>query len=118
MLRWIALAILLVLPPVTGAHHGWSGYDLSKEFTITAVIERTSFDWPHVTIWVKPSGDSAARVWTATLAPPSRMETRGAPAKLLQPGVTVRLTGYPSRSDPSEFRAERIWIGEKKVELR
>lgn len=118
MPRWIALAALLALPAAAGAHHGWSGYDLTQEFTVTAVIERASFDWPHVTIWVKPVDGSAAKVWTATLAPPSRMETRGAPARLLQPGATVRLTGYPSRADPDEFRAERIWIGDKKVELR
>lgn len=119
MFRGTLAAILLLLPlSVAQAHHGWAGYDLTKEFTVTAVIQKLSYDWPHVTIWIDPSDGSPKKTWTATLAPPSRMDTRGVPATDIAIGKTVKLTGYPNRNDPNEFRAERMWIGNRQVELR
>lgn len=51
-------------------------------------------------------------------APPSRMQRRGLPESALKVGGTVRLVGYPNRSDSREMRAERIVIDRKTVELR
>jgi hypothetical protein len=46
------------------------------------------------------------------------MERRGLPANALKVGQTVRVVGYPHRSDTSEMRAERIIIGKQTIELR
>jgi hypothetical protein len=52
------------------------------------------------------------------LAPPSRMERRNLPRKLLTPGTEATLVGYPSRIDSVVLRAERNRIGGRSTELR
>ena len=107
-----AIVALAALPAL--AHHGWSGYDASKEMTLDGVIKTSGYEHPHGHIGL----DVAGKVWTVTLAPPSRMENRGLPSSMLAPGTNAKVVGYPSRTDPSEMRAERITIGGKTVELR
>lgn len=113
----VAAAMATVLTVDTSeasAHHGWSEYNNQQSLTVTGEIQQVSSGNPHTTIRLK-SGD---KVWTAILAPPSRMERRGLPQGALKAGQTVRLIGYPHRSDANEMRAERITLGDRTVELR
>jgi hypothetical protein len=96
------------------AHHGWSGYDSSKEMTLTGVIREAGYEHPHGFVKL----DAGGKVWVVVLAPPTRMENRGLPRTALQPGVTATVVGYPNRTDPEEMRAERITVGGKTTELR
>jgi hypothetical protein len=96
------------------AHHGWSGYDGSKEMTLTGVIREAGYEHPHGFVKL----DAGGKVWVVVLAPPTRMENRGLPRTALQPGVTATVVGYPNRTDPEEMRAERITVGGKTTELR
>jgi hypothetical protein len=57
-------------------------------------------------------------VWTVTLAPVSRMQTRGAPAELVAVGKTVKAEGYASKVAHGEMRAERITVDGKTIEMR
>ena len=52
------------------------------------------------------------------LAPPSRMEARGLTADMVKKGATVRVVAYPHKEVKDEMRAERIFVGDKKFELR
>jgi hypothetical protein len=110
----LTLALLLVLPGPARAHHGWSGYDSSKETTLTGTIREAGYEHPHGFIRLEAGG----KVWLVVLAPPTRMENRGLPRAALVPGATATVVGYPSRSDPEELRAERITVGGKTTELR
>ena len=58
------------------------------------------------------------RLWRVVLAPPSRLERRGLPAGSIAAGAEVTVEGYPHRSDREEFRAERIRVDGRTVELR
>jgi hypothetical protein len=69
---------------------------------------------PHGTLTLEVPG----KTWTVTLAPPFRMQNRGLPPEALKAGTTVTVVGYPSRSDPSDLRAERITVGNQTTELR
>jgi hypothetical protein len=97
------------------AHHGWSEYNDKQTLNLTGIIRSVSFDNPHTVIALETSDK---KLWRAVLAPPSRMERRGLPQMALKVGETVRLVGYPNRTDSREMRAERIIIGQKTVELR
>ena len=108
------LAILLALAAPAAAHHGWSGYDGSKETTLTGTIRAAGYEHPHGYIRLEAGG----KVWVVVLAPPTRMENRGLPRTALQPGATATVVGYPSRTDPDELRAERITVAGKTTELR
>jgi len=117
MLRALAVISLLlfaggVVP--AGAHHGWSGYDSTKELTLTGTITESGYEHPHGHIRL----DVPGKVWLVVLAPPTRMESRGLPAAKLKVGNRATVVGYPNRSNPEEMRAERITIDGATVELR
>jgi hypothetical protein len=113
--RVLAVALVLVLAPAVAlAHHGWSGYDASKELKLTGTIKEAGYEHPHGFVRLETPG----KTWTVVLAPPSRMENRGLPRETLAPGATASVVGYPNRTDPGEMRAERITIGGKTTELR
>jgi hypothetical protein len=107
-------ALLLAAPAAVLAHHGWGSYDASKMIVVEGTIQTLSYSNPHATITVK----APEKVWTVTLAPVSRMQSRGAPAELVAVGNTVKAEGYASKVDPGEMRAERITVGGKTVEMR
>jgi hypothetical protein len=96
------------------AHHGWGSYDASKPVTVEGPIETLKYENPHALITVK----AADKVWTVTLAPVSRMQSRGAPPELVAVGKRVSAYGYPSNVEKDEMRAERITVDGKTVEMR
>jgi hypothetical protein len=116
MLRKLTLSLLLMAGSAATvlAHHGWGSYDASKPITVTGPIETSKYENPHATITVK----AADKVWTVTLAPVSRMQSRGAPPELVVVGKTVAAYGYPSTVEKDEIRAERITVDGKTVEMR
>ena len=74
---FILLPLLASLTGAAFAHHGWGSYDATHPVTVTGPIMTTKFENPHATITVRGSD----KVWTVTLAPVSRMSSRGATAK-------------------------------------
>jgi hypothetical protein len=46
------------------------------------------------------------------------MTDRGLSAEMIKEGTAVRLVAYPHKSAKNEMRAERIYVGDKKYELR
>jgi hypothetical protein len=109
-------AVLLVAGGVApvAAHHGWSGYDTTKELTLTGAITEAGYEHPHGHVLLEVPG----RIWLVVLAPPTRMESRGLPAAKLRVGARATVVGYPHRSSEDEMRAERITIDGATVELR
>jgi len=110
----VLLAGALALAAPAAAHHGWGSYDAARPVTVTGPITTSKYENPHATITVK----GADKTWTVTLAPTSRMMTRGALAQLVAVGKTVSAYGYPSTVEKDEMRAERITVDGKTVEMR
>jgi hypothetical protein len=110
----IALILMAFLVLPAGAHHGWGSYDAKNPVTVAGKIETSQFQNPHVTLTVK----GPDKVWTVTLAPPSRMLTRGAIEKVVPVGGTISAYGYPSTREKDEMRAERITVDGKTYEMR
>jgi hypothetical protein len=111
------LAIAAVFAIACGsaaAHHGWGSYDASKPITVAGTIVTSKFENPHASISVK----APDKVWTVTLAPTSRMITRGATKDMVAVGKTVSAYGYASTVEKDEMRAERITVDGKTVEMR
>jgi hypothetical protein len=110
----LVAALVAAGPMLAVAHHGWSGYDSGKALNLTGVIRESGYEHPHGHVKL----EVPAKVWLVVLAPPSRMENRGLPRTMLQPGTTATVVGYPHRTESDEMRAERITINGKTVELR
>jgi hypothetical protein len=111
--RYLLLAALAT-PLAAFAHHGWSEYDQGTTLKLTGTIEASGYDHPHGHVKLK----TPTKTWTAVLAPPSRMESRGLSKDAIKNGTTATVEGYASRSKPDEMRAERITVAGKTVELR
>jgi hypothetical protein len=107
-------AAFALLTSAALAHHGWGSYDASKPVTVTGPIVTSKFENPHATITVGASD----KVWTATLAPTSRMNNRGATEKVVAVGQNISAYGYPSTVNKDEMRAERITVNGKTYEMR
>ena len=81
---------------------------------IAGPILTSKFENPHATITVRASD----KTWTVTLAPTSRMISRGATQKVVAVGNDVSAYGYPSTVEKDEMRAERITVDGKSYEMR
>jgi Family of unknown function (DUF6152) len=112
-----SLALLFALVAATMpafAHHGWGSYDADKPMTVEAVIEAVEIGNPHAMVTINHDG----RKWDVVLAPPSRMQARGATANVVAKGKPVKVYGYPRRDGTTEMRAEWIEIDGRRFELR
>jgi len=107
-------AAFVLIAGAAFAHHGWGSYDAAKPVTVMGPIMTSKFENPHATITVKGTD----KVWTVTLAPTSRMNSRGATEKVVAVGNTVSAYGYPSTVEKDEMRAERITVDSKTYEMR
>ena len=112
-IKFTLAAILLSAAPAV-AHHGWGSYNAETPITINATIENISIGNPHGMMTLVYEGEP----WMVTLAPPSRMQTRGATAEVVANGKQVTAYGYPKRDGTKEIRAEWIEIDGKRMELR
>jgi hypothetical protein len=112
--RSFLLIAALAMAGPAAAHHGWGSYDAAKPITVTGPIVTSKYENPHATLTVK----GADKQWTVTLAPTSRMGSRGAQAAVVAVGKTVAAYGYASTVEKDEMRAERITIDGKTYEMR
>lgn len=114
-LKNLSLAILFLLGTAfTFFHHGWSEYDQEKPLDYTATIEKLTWENPHALATVRYKG----ALTTVYLAPTTRMSDRGLSVEMIKQGTMVRLVAYPHKTEKNEMRAERIYVGGKKYELR
>jgi hypothetical protein len=114
-MRPVAFSVgLTLIAGAAFAHHGWGSYDAAHPVTVAGPIVTSKFENPHATITVKGTD----KTWTVTLAPTSRMSSRGATEKVIAVGQNVSAFGYPSTVEKDEMRAERITVDGKTYELR
>jgi hypothetical protein len=109
-----AAAVILLGIAALNAHHGWGSYDAANPVTVDGTVSELSFSNPHATIKLK----GPDKVWTVTLAPVSRMTTRGATQDKIAVGQNISAFGYPSKAQPDEMRAEWIKAGGETYQLR
>jgi hypothetical protein len=110
----VACTAFTLLTGAAFAHHGWGSYDAAKPVTVAGPILTSKFENPHATITVRASD----KTWTVTLAPTSRMVSRGATQNAIVVGNNISAYGYPSTVEKDEMRAERITVDGKTYEMR
>jgi hypothetical protein len=93
----VAFFALAVAVPAA-AHHGWGSYDADTPMTLEGPIETLKLENPHGEMTVEHDGAD----WLITLAPLSRMNTRGATADVVRVGEPVVAYGYPKRDSPGK----------------
>ena len=109
----VAVAALLTAGGAV-AHHGWGSYDASKTVVLDGAILESAYEFPHGEVVIMREGVR----WTATLAPPSRMQSRGLQREDVEVGKRIKAEGYPSTVRQNEMRAERVTVGSRVIEMR
>lgn len=114
-LKSTTLLLLLIFSFSLGYfHHGWANYDQTKVLDFESTIDESTFGNPHTMAKLKYQDES----WEVYLAPASRMTDRGLTAEMIKKGTKVRIVAYPHKIEKGEMRAERIYVDDKKYELR
>ncbi len=114
-LKNTSLLLIFILSVSFGyLHHGWANYDQTKVQDFETTIDESSFENPHTIAKVTYQNEP----WTIILAPASRMTARGLSAEMIKKGTKVRIVAYPHKTEKGEMRAERIYVDDKKYELR
>ncbi len=102
-------------------HHGWANYDQDTVLDYEGIILSNDIGNPHTFIDLRVINPEEVEIdeWEVVLAPLTRMRNRGmTDDAMLAVGDTVRVVGYPHRTKENEMRAERIFIGDLRIELR
>lgn len=118
---YIVVFVIALVVAGTVRHHGWVNYDQDTILDYEGIIMSNDIGNPHTFIDLKVINpeDVENAEWEIVLAPLSRMRNRGMTDNaMLAVGDTVRVVGYPHRTKENEMRAERIFIGDLKIELR
>lgn len=110
----VAALMLAMAAGSAWAHHGWHEYDADKRATITGTIRELHFVNPHVTLVL----ETPDKTWTVMLAAPTRLQDRGITEDMLAVGRSVTIEGLPHKTEDNHFRAERMILGGKTIELR
>jgi hypothetical protein len=114
-IKYTSLILLFaLLSSFNSFHHGWANYNQKKVLDYTGIIEESTYENPHATAKVKTEN----KTWLVILAPTSRMDARGVSKEMLEKGKSLHVVGYPHKTIKDEMRAERIFINDKKYELR
>ena len=102
----LTAALVVLLAPVVGAHHGWSG-NFDEQFELSGVVETdVSLGGPHATMRVK---DGEGKVWDVTLAPGPRTERAGLKPGVIPVGAKVTVSGHRNRDGKRhEIKTERV----------
>lgn len=111
--RTLALAALIA-PAAAQVHHGWGSCDAQNPRTPTGPVKAAKCVNPHVHVGIETGG----AMWELTLAPPFRMQARGAERDILAEDNQVTAHGYVSRVRERELRAEWIEIDSRRFMLR
>src|SRR5262245_44052711 len=118
-MRIIAIGVIaagLVAAPLmqtAWAHHGWSGYDASKQQKVTGKITELKWEQPHAVLWLDVGGKKT-EVW---LSPLQRMVDRGLSKEALSAGKTITVDAQPSLKAGGEWKALAIKVDGKDFDL-
>ncbi|MGZ3275630.1 MAG: DUF6152 family protein [Caulobacteraceae bacterium] len=117
MTSWfkLAFAAALLAPLPAAAHHGWSGQDNAHVTTLEGPIQAVRYRDPHAEIDLMDHG----QMWTITLAPTERMDSRGVTQAALKVGQSVKINGHRNLDMKRfEVKANDITIDGKTTNLR
>jgi hypothetical protein len=116
-MRFISIATgaaAMLAAGAAAAHHGWGSYDASKTIVLDGPVLQSAYEFPHGEVVMELNGVR----WTATLAPPTRMQSRGLAREDIEVGKRIKAEGYPSTSRQNEMRVERVTVGTRVIEMR
>jgi hypothetical protein len=109
----LALAVLVLVPLVAVAHHGW-GWATDEEFEISGKIVSVRLGNPHGEVTIDVEGQK----WLVEVGQPWRNERAGLTESILSVGRTITVHGHRSAKQGERLvKAERVVIDGKSHNL-
>ena len=101
---------VIVLLPVLGlAHHGWQEFDEKKEITLSGIVTDFHFVNPHCVIEFDVTDEKgAAQTWQAEFASPAPMAKKGWTASTVGAGDKISISGHPGKKGLKAVHATKI----------
>ncbi len=109
----LSIAIGLVLPRISTAHHGW-GWATDEEIEITGQIVGVRLGNPHGEVTLNVAGE----IWVVEVGQPWRNERAGLTEALLSAGRVITVHGHRSAKEGEQLiKAERVVVEGKDYDL-
>jgi hypothetical protein len=111
----ILAATLLTLPVLVErayAHHGAGRYDPRKHVELEGKLTRLDFVNPHSYVYFDAVGeDGKVIAMKCEMRSATTLRRSGWSPEMFKPGVSIKVTGYPHRDDPTACSVETLTLG-------
>ena len=94
--RILTIPVLLLLSSQLLAHHSRAEYDQDTWVEFEATVTQVQWRNPHLRFTVEREVDGEIEVWNLEGQDANNVTRRGVPRNAIQPGMVVRLAGWPS----------------------
>ena len=94
--RILAILSLLLLSAQLCAHHSRAEYDQDTWVEFEATVTQVQWRNPHLRFTVEREVDGEIEVWELEGQDANNVTRRGVPRNAIEPGMVVRLAGWPS----------------------
>jgi hypothetical protein len=115
----ISFHLLAVVGLVVGgarvtAHHSFDAeYDRNKPITVSGTVTKLEWTNPHARIYVDVKDETGKIVnWDFELGPPNGLMRRGWNRNSLKNGHTVTITGFRSKTSPTNANARSVKLAD------
>jgi hypothetical protein len=113
LLAVFSLALVTVAPS-TSAHHAFAAeFDREQPFEISGSVTKVEWMNPHARFYVDVVNDSGVTEnWNFELGSPNGLMRMGWRRNTLEPGDTVRVTGWRARNHPLVGNASEVYLAD------
>jgi hypothetical protein len=113
MLAVCALALVTIAPD-SSAHHAFAAeYDREQPFEISGSVTKVEWMNPHARFYVDVVNDSGVTEnWNFELGSPNGLMRMGWRRNTLEPGDTVRVSGWRARNHPLVGNASEVYLAD------
>ena len=94
--RLLLIPGLLLLAAPLSAHHSRAEYDQDTWVEFEATVTQVQWRNPHLRFTVEREVDGEVEIWDLEGQDANNVARRGVPRNAIQPGMVVRLAGWPS----------------------
>jgi hypothetical protein len=110
MLKWLAVAALVLVAGTAGAHHSISGaYDRNKQVTVDGTVTRFRFVNPHPSLSIDVRNEAGETVpWFLEMDSRGELAAVGFSAETFKAGDQVQVTGSASRTQPNAMYIQKL----------
>jgi hypothetical protein len=117
------LALVVLMPPYSQAHHSSAMYDDKQTVTVEGTVSKFEWSNPHVYIYLKQMSGGQTFDWEIEASPPSILGRLGWTRDTLHVGDAITVVGRPARDAgkrsllPNEIRRGDTMLFDRKGEL-